>query len=679
MMIVRDPDGYLPSLVANAPEHILVIQTMNQNTLEGIVSDSGDGNFTMSQGTDNSARPLPREYRMVNGMYQPTMTMTSGQWTRWRIVNAGWLRDPLDLTIDSSCDMVLLAKDGIYVSDFPRDVSLIATPTGGRADVMVRCSTAGSFNVNDGFDQTVWTISVEQGDSVDDDFDSWEPDYPDYLTDLRTATIDDGCSCSTAFQTCNSDDGQFCVNNNPFDAQEFIHEVAFNSNVERTLRGLNNHPYHQHVYPFQIHDSIDDDTGMSAEQKAYFKEGDWHDVLMIDNLAARDVPVRYKADVHDGRIMLHCHRLNHEDLGMMAMENVVDGGTCQCNALSTSAAVPNVTPNPTDSPVPPPTATPTANPTGSPTSTPTRAPTNTPTSGPSKIPSSPAPVSSGTAAPVATPNPTDAPVSTPAVSPTSVPTAQPTRVPTSNPTQSPSQNPTTLAPVTTGTSAPVSPTASPVATQTDNIVSCYRLPPRDESGQILSGLPREEYCVTSISTGSALPPFTVSYTLWDGLEEGFDVTSFAAEFLKDLHRAMDITVDIPNANSCSITVDDTTCTSCTVCNAVSRTISADCQNIPNGREINCESVSPFYYPLTGETEAPTRAPTTLSPSASPVTDVPTRSPVAPTPSPVPQSPSPPTSTNAACFSSQATVEVQEKGHDSNGPASNWGLCPCQRK
>ena len=54
----------------------------------------------------------------------------------------------LDLAVAApniGCEMQLLAKDGIYLADAPRQISQARVPAGGRADVMVRCSTAGSY------------------------------------------------------------------------------------------------------------------------------------------------------------------------------------------------------------------------------------------------------------------------------------------------------------------------------------------------------------------------------------------------------------------------------------------------------------------------------------------------------------------------------------------------------
>jgi hypothetical protein len=42
------------------------------------------------------------------------------------------------------------------------------------------------------------------------------------------------------------------VNDRQFDPDQFLHTISFGSIVERALSGVNKHPYHQHVYPFQI-------------------------------------------------------------------------------------------------------------------------------------------------------------------------------------------------------------------------------------------------------------------------------------------------------------------------------------------------------------------------------------------------------------------------------------------
>ena len=157
-------------------------------------------------------------------------------------------------------------------------------------------------------------------------------------------------------------DATHCVNGLPFDKNRYLHTVVMGEVAERQLRAIGNHPFHQHVYPFQIVDGVDGLLG--TEPGDYFKKGDWHDVIMIEDLND-DITMRFKTTVHYGKIMIHCHRLDHEDKGMMAMEDVLDpnltpNAACQCEA--------NMARAPTD-PTPSPSAVPTIS--TSPSATPT--------------------------------------------------------------------------------------------------------------------------------------------------------------------------------------------------------------------------------------------------------------------------------------------------------------------
>ena len=60
--------------------------------------------------------------------------------------------------------MYLLAKDGIYIYDYPRKISKTLIPCGGRADVMIRCNTPGTFDLVDGNDR--FGIVFVEGDRV---------------------------------------------------------------------------------------------------------------------------------------------------------------------------------------------------------------------------------------------------------------------------------------------------------------------------------------------------------------------------------------------------------------------------------------------------------------------------------------------------------------------------------
>ena len=103
-LIVEDPeDSDLPDQVKNAQDVLMFVQYMNLGTLASIAQQSGDGHISMSVNAGMSTT-----YRLVNGHYQPTVHMQPGEWQRWRVVYASWLRDPLDFTIDNDLRLTRL-------------------------------------------------------------------------------------------------------------------------------------------------------------------------------------------------------------------------------------------------------------------------------------------------------------------------------------------------------------------------------------------------------------------------------------------------------------------------------------------------------------------------------------------------------------------------------------------
>jgi len=315
-LLVRDEDETMPPEVANATEVLLMIQNMDPEKLREVKEEMDDSKLSISFDTS-----LPDTWRIVNGQYKPSYEMTANEWYRFRIIHGGWRQDPLNLQI-AGCDMALLAKDGLYIQDFPRFITNAPIPAGGRADIMVRCATSGVFRMKDFEAQTVMYLEVSDtigANSVD--LPSWTPTYPDYMLDLRNAQVSSGCSCETSFS-------DLAVNGEKFEKDSYIHSIAFGSIVERFLINTRNHPYHQHVHPFQIIGNI---RRMDAKDAAYWKTGDWHDVYQ-SRTGEGDLKMRFPANVHLGRLMLHCHVLEHEDKGLMAQEYISESAACDCTA-----------------------------------------------------------------------------------------------------------------------------------------------------------------------------------------------------------------------------------------------------------------------------------------------------------------------------------------------------------
>lgn len=329
-LIVNDPEGFLPDAVASAKDSLIFVQHFNPRFYPFVLGQSNDQKMKFAL----TGEPPSEDILMVNGQYQPVLSMQPREWQRLRIVWASFLGDMLDAHFSdpTKCEMQLLAKDGIYIQDFPRAIDVASIPVSGRADIMVRCSEAGSYDVLDWKEFPIFTVNVTGEPVESSDLTPWAPEYPTYLTDLISTPASEGCTCETAFQDLNP--FVVAINGQLWDKNKYLHTVKFGSVVERHIVGINEHPYHQHVYPFQLVSGVDE--LFDADENLYFKTGDWHDVISFNQSAP--VGVRYTANVFDGPVILHCHVLPHEDMGTMNQELVVMDGECQCNVDADSGA-----------------------------------------------------------------------------------------------------------------------------------------------------------------------------------------------------------------------------------------------------------------------------------------------------------------------------------------------------
>ena len=93
-----------------------------------------------------------KEFVLVNGGWLPKQTMQAGQWQRWRLIHSGNKRfldlqivNPATNQLVPACQLMLLAKDGIYLQAMPRQVDRIFLTAAGRAELLVRCAAPGRY------------------------------------------------------------------------------------------------------------------------------------------------------------------------------------------------------------------------------------------------------------------------------------------------------------------------------------------------------------------------------------------------------------------------------------------------------------------------------------------------------------------------------------------------------
>ena len=83
------------------------------------------------------------------------------------------------------------------------------------------------------------------------------------------------------------------------------------------LKKISIHPFHIHVNPFQL-----TQNPLETYENNWFRSGDWHDTLFYPTKEASNQRVLTQTDYFTGPSVIHCHILDHEDIGMMITFNL---------------------------------------------------------------------------------------------------------------------------------------------------------------------------------------------------------------------------------------------------------------------------------------------------------------------------------------------------------------------
>lgn len=303
IIIVDGLQQYLPPSLRHITEHTLALKDFQV------------------QGDSIKTRPLSigaPTNRTVNGQKNPVIQIRPGETQLWRLANIGAnIYYKLHLP---GTRFHVIAQDGIPVRKVhAQDTLTIAA--GARFDVLVQGGKPGTTRLetlpyNTGpagnqFPQAVLATVVTGGPSmtqatIPTGFASHE--------DLSHATI---AARKTVVYTENKAGTKFFINGRMYDP----HRVDFTSTLgtveEWNIRNDTNedHSFHIHTNDFQL---------MSTNGKPYDPSHGWHDTV---NVPARGrIVIRIHFIDFTGKTVLHCHILNHEDMGMMAVLDIVRKG-----------------------------------------------------------------------------------------------------------------------------------------------------------------------------------------------------------------------------------------------------------------------------------------------------------------------------------------------------------------
>lgn len=281
--------------------------------------------------------PKPVRATLINGQTVPVLRMRPGEVRRFRMIHAG-IETSIYVHLEGH-DFYEIALDGIPLKELRKQAYIDLEP-GYRSDALVRASSKpGTYLLYNevppekapnairqaAVAKTTLAKVIVSGDPAmgpDISSDHFKTDLRDWATDYlkKQVGLEDidpkeitGKRCLTMIH-----DGAkvFYIDGRHFDAGRIDQKIKLGDVEEWTIESLkDNHPFHIHVNPFQVEEEYPDGK----------KRWVWRDTYLIREGQTAKIRSRFRD--FPGKSVLHCHNLDHEDLGMMqAIQFVQPGG-----------------------------------------------------------------------------------------------------------------------------------------------------------------------------------------------------------------------------------------------------------------------------------------------------------------------------------------------------------------
>lgn len=273
----------------------------------------------------------------VNGQREPIIRMRPGEVQRWRLLYAGY-QDDVFLALDGHI-LHPVARDGIALSKMDQvapwpvrgataNPEAILIAPAQRVDVLVQAGEPGTYALralpyDQGYPAPTGLLAkvVVSGNPLPMSLPTALPAAPlatirdEELTGTRQISFDRiAPEVDAAGQW---QEFRFLVDGQMFDVDRVDQRVRLGAVEEWTIVNKdphNDHVFHIHVNPFQL-------TKISGKPVA---EPTWLDTVVVPH--GGSVTFRSRFLDYTGKYVLHCHMMNHEELGMMQVVEVTGAG-----------------------------------------------------------------------------------------------------------------------------------------------------------------------------------------------------------------------------------------------------------------------------------------------------------------------------------------------------------------
>jgi FtsP/CotA-like multicopper oxidase with cupredoxin domain len=304
MVVVEGDFAEVPE-IANAKERVLVLTQV-------VFDDRG-----MVETFETLFPETATRFLAVNGQRRPTIAMRPGEVQRWRIVNAGYQDDML-LELEQH-ELHAIAYDGIQLGAMETMKAHLILP-GQRADFLIRAGDVGTYELHalpydQGHPSPTGALArvVVSGEPMEMKLPTSLPKPP--LDDIKDSELTGhrklifSATAPEADAAGHWQEFGFFIDGKKFDPTRIDQRVKRGSVEEWTILNTHEHDdhvFHIHTNPFVI---------VKLNGKPLGKR-QWRDTAIVERKGGT-LTFRSRFLDHTGIFMLHCHMMNHEEMGMM--------------------------------------------------------------------------------------------------------------------------------------------------------------------------------------------------------------------------------------------------------------------------------------------------------------------------------------------------------------------------